>query len=145
MKAAAEAIHPAPAVLVVDDEPEMRFLLKENLEFEGYAVTATESGEEALGEIARRSFAVMIVDVMLPRMSGFELCREVRARGQHLPIIILTARSAESDRVVGLDLGADDYVTKPFNIDELVARLLAVLKRSPSFYQPMSFAANAHR
>lgn len=129
MKAAAEAVRSAPAVLVVDDEPEMRFLLTENLEFEGYAVTATESGEEALTEIARRSFAIMIVDVMLPRMSGFELCHEVRARGLHVPIIVLTARSGEQDRIVGLDLGADDYVTKPFSVRELLARVRAQLRR----------------
>lgn len=129
MRTAAEAVRAAPAILVVDDEPRMRFLLTENLEFEGYSVTPAESAEEALDQIGRRSFAVIIVDVMLPRMSGFELCREVRARGLQVPIIVLTARSGEQDRIVGLDLGADDYVTKPFSVRELLARVRAQLRR----------------
>jgi len=129
MRAGSAASRPAPAVLVVDDEPQMRFLLAENLEFEGYAVTTTETAEDALGQIGRRSFAVMIVDVMLPHMSGLELCHAVRARGLHVPIIMLTARSAESDRIIGLDVGADDYVTKPFSVRELLARVRAQLRR----------------
>jgi two-component system alkaline phosphatase synthesis response regulator PhoP len=121
---------PAAAILVVEDEPHMQFLLAENLEIEGYAVKAAESAEAALAELGRRPFDLMIVDVMLPRMSGFELCRETRARGLDLPIVILTARSEETDRVTGLDLGADDYVTKPFSVRELLARVRAQLRRT---------------
>jgi two-component system alkaline phosphatase synthesis response regulator PhoP len=116
-------------LLVVEDEPQMRFLLTENLEYEGYNVTAAETGEAALAEIAKRHYSLMILDLMLPGVSGFEVCREVRARGHQLPIIVLTARSAESDRVIGLDLGADDYVTKPFGVRELLARVRAQLRR----------------
>ena len=119
-----------PCVLVVEDEPHMQFLLTENLEVEGYAVVTADSGEEALAEIGRHAFDLMIVDVMLPRMSGFEVCREARARGARVPIILLTARSEESDRVIGLDLGADDYVTKPFGVRELLARVRAHLRRT---------------
>lgn len=122
-------LRPPAEVLVVEDEPGMRLLLADNLEFEGYRVKAVESAEQALGELARRAPSIMILDVMLPRMSGFELCREVRARGFGLPIIILTARGEEADRIVGLDLGADDYVTKPFSVRELVARVCAQLRR----------------
>jgi two-component system alkaline phosphatase synthesis response regulator PhoP len=106
----------------------MRFLLTENLESEGYSVTTCDSGEAALAELAVRRPSAMIVDVMLPNMSGFELCRAVRARQLVVPIIILTARSAESDRVIGLDLGADDYVTKPFSVRELLARVRVQLR-----------------
>jgi DNA-binding response OmpR family regulator len=130
MTVASESIQPAPAVLVVDDEPHMQFLLSENLEFEGYAVRAAADAESALSEIGRRSFDLLIVDVMLPRKSGLEFCREVRARGLRMPIIILTARSEETDRVIGLDLGADDYVTKPFSVRELLARIRAQMRRT---------------
>jgi DNA-binding response OmpR family regulator len=125
----AEPAHRVPAIIVVEDEPQMQFLLTENLEFEGYEVTTTDSGEGALSEIARRQYALMILDIMLPGMSGFEVCRAVRARGSQMPIIMLTARSGESERVVGLDIGADDYVTKPFGVRELLARVRAQLRR----------------
>ena len=119
----------APRVLVVEDEPEMRDLLADNLELEGYRVAAVGSAEEALQRIDRHSFALILLDVMLPRASGFELCRTVRARDTRIPIIMLTARSDESDRVLGLDLGADDYVSKPFSVRELLARVRAQLRR----------------
>jgi DNA-binding response OmpR family regulator len=121
--------HRAGEILIVEDEPQMRFLLTENLEFEGYGVTSTGTGEGALAEIGRKNYALMILDIMLPGRSGFEVCREVRARGLRLPVIMLTARSAEADRVVGLDIGADDYVTKPFALRELLARVRAQLRR----------------
>jgi DNA-binding response OmpR family regulator len=119
---------PPSTVLVVEDEPQMRFLLSENLQAEGYCVMSAESGEAALAELGVLVPSLMIVDVMLPRMSGFELCRLVRARRLRLPIIVLTARSEESDRVIGLDLGADDYVTKPFSVRELLARVRVQLR-----------------
>ena len=124
-----DPLFPPASVLVVEDEPQMRFLLEENLDYEGYSVATTDSSEAALVELARRPFSLMIVDVMLPRMSGLELAREARTRGLRLPIIMLTARSAEADRVLGLDLGADDYVTKPFSVRELMARVRAQLRR----------------
>jgi len=120
----------APIVLVVEDEPDMQFLLAENLEIAGYAVRTALDAEGALAQVLRRTFDLMIVDVMLPRMSGLEFCRELRARGVRAPIILLTARSEEPDRVLGLDLGADDYVTKPFSVRELLARVRAQMRRT---------------
>jgi DNA-binding response OmpR family regulator len=127
---AADPPRPSAAILVVDDEPHMQFLLSENLEFEGYTVQTAADAETALAEIGRRSFDLLIVDVMLPRKSGLEFCREVRARGLRTPIVMLTARSEETDRVIGLDLGADDYVTKPFSVRELLARIRAQMRRT---------------
>lgn len=116
-------------VLVVEDEPQMRGILCDNLEFEGYGVTAVDSAERALVEFDRRAVSLIIVDIMLPGMSGFELCQRLRGRGSHVPIIILTARTQERDRVQGLDLGADDYVSKPFSVSELLARVRAQVRR----------------
>jgi DNA-binding response OmpR family regulator len=121
-----------PAVLVVEDEPHMQFLLAENLSLEGYGVKCAADAESALAELRRRSYDLLIVDVMLPRMSGFEFCREVRARGVQSPLIMLTARAGETDRILGLDLGADDYVTKPFAVRELLARVRAQMRRTVS-------------
>jgi DNA-binding response OmpR family regulator len=116
-------------VLVVEDEPQMRDLLTDNLEYEGFRVTAVESAEHALVEFDRHAISLVLVDVMLPGMSGFELCRQLRSRGSHVPIIVLTARTNERDRVRGLDLGADDYVSKPFSVEELMARARAQVRR----------------
>jgi DNA-binding response OmpR family regulator len=116
-------------VLVIEDEPQMRSMLTDNLEFEGYRVTAVASGEEALQAVSSRHFALLLVDVMLPGISGFEVCRQLRARGIHVPIVVLTARTHEQDRVRGLDLGADDYVSKPFSVRELLARVRALVRR----------------
>lgn len=117
------------SVLVVEDEPQMRSMLTDNLEFEGYRVTAVESGEAALATFDSRGFALLILDVMLPGVTGFEVCRRLRGRGVRVPIILLTARTHESDRVRGLDLGADDYVSKPFSVRELLARVRAQVRR----------------
>ena len=130
MNTSVEVARPAAAVLVVEDEPHMQFLLSENLKLEGYSVRATAEAENGLAELERRSFDLLIVDVMLPRMSGLEFCREVRARGLRIPIIMLTARAEETDRILGLDLGADDYVTKPFSVRELLARVRAQMRRT---------------
>ncbi len=131
MKNAAAAVETTPPrhVLVIEDEPQMRAMLADNLEFEGYRVTAVASGEEALTEFERHSFSLLLVDVMLPGMSGFEVCQRLRGRGTHVPIIVLTARAHERDRVLGLDLGADDYVSKPFSVRELLARVRAQVRR----------------
>lgn len=130
------AAPPPQRVLIVEDEPEMRDLLVDNLEFEGYRVAAVGSAEEALQRIERGPIALILMDVMLPGASGFELCRAVRARDTRIPIIMLTARTGESDRVLGLDLGADDYVSKPFSIRELLARVRAQLRREGPAGEP---------
>ncbi len=116
-------------VLVVEDEPQMRALLIDNLEFEGYHVTAVDSAEQAIIELGRRAVSLVLVDVMLPGMSGFTLCERLRGQGTRVPIIILTARTHERDRIRGLDLGADDYVSKPFSVRELLARVRAQVRR----------------
>lgn len=124
-----QAAQTGTRILVVEDEPEMEFLLRENLEYEGFDVTVAATGEDALAAVAATPFALVILDVMLPGMSGFAVCREIRGRGLQTPVIMLTARAAESDRVVGLDLGADDYVSKPFGVRELLARVRAQIRR----------------
>lgn len=116
-------------VLVIEDEPQMRSMLTDNLEFEGYRVTAVASGEEGLQAVTTRHYALLLVDVMLPGMSGFDVCQQLRARGLHMPIVVLTARTHEQDRIRGLDLGADDYVSKPFSVRELLARVRALVRR----------------
>lgn len=116
-------------VLVVEDEPQMRAMLADNLEFEGYRVTTVASGEAALQAVAGRHYALLLLDVMLPGISGFDVCQQLRARDLHVPIVVLTARTQEQDRVRGLDLGADDYVSKPFSVSELLARVRALVRR----------------
>ena len=117
------------AVLVVEDEQQMRTMLEDNLEFDGYRVTAVATGEEALAEIERRAYSLVLLDLMLPGISGLDVCRRLRSRGTRVPVIMLTARTQESDRVSGLDLGADDYVSKPFSVRELLARVRAQVRR----------------
>ncbi len=116
-------------VLVVEDEPQMRSMLVDNLEFEGYRVTAVATGEEALDAVTSRQFSLLLVDMMLPGISGFDVCQRLRARGAHVPIVGLTALTDERDRIRGLDLGADDYVNKPFSVRELLARVRAQVRR----------------
>jgi DNA-binding response OmpR family regulator len=116
-------------ILVIEDEPQMRAMLADNLEFEGYHVTAVASGEEGLSEFAQQAFALVLVDIMLPGISGFEVCQRLRSGGSRVPIVVLTARTHELDRIRGLDLGADDYVSKPFNVRELLARVRAQVRR----------------
>ena len=128
-RSASPALANQREVLVVEDEPQMRDLLTDNLEYEGYRVTAVDSAEQALVEFDRHAISLVLVDVMLPGMSGFELCQNLRSRGSHVPIIVLTARANERDRVRGLDLGADDYVSKPFSVEELMARARAQVRR----------------
>ena len=116
-------------ILIVEDEPNMRLGLKDNLEFEGYEVDFAEDGETGLKNILEGDYNLVLLDVMLPRMSGFDVCRNVRKKGNNIPIILLTAKGEEIDKVLGLELGADDYITKPFSIRELLARIKAVLRR----------------
>lgn len=115
-------------ILVVDDEPNIVELLRLYLEKEGFAVVAARDGDEALALHLRHDPDLVILDLMLPKQDGFDVCRELRRRGE-TPILMLTARSDEVDSIVGLELGADDYVTKPFNPRALVARVKAILRR----------------
>jgi DNA-binding response OmpR family regulator len=117
-------------ILVIEDEPQMQLGLRDNLELEGYEVQVAGDGDEGLAKAASFAPDLVILDVMLPRKNGFDVCRELRARSNTTPIVMLTARSAETDKVLGLELGADDYVTKPFSITELLARVRAVLRRA---------------
>ncbi|KUG26548.1 phosphate regulon transcriptional regulatory protein phob (sphr) [hydrocarbon metagenome] len=116
-------------ILIVEDEPSMRLGLKDNLEFEGYQVLIAEDGQAALDVIASDIFDLILLDVMLPKISGFDVCKKLRKEGNTTPIILLTAKGEEIDKVLGLELGADDYVTKPFSLRELLARIKAVLRR----------------
>jgi DNA-binding response OmpR family regulator len=116
-------------VLLIEDEPQLRSMLTDNLEFEGYRVAAVGSGEEGLEIFDRHHFSLLLLDVMLPGLSGLDVCRQLRDRGTHVPIILLTARTQERERVRGLDLGADDYVSKPFSVRELLARVRAQVRR----------------
>ncbi len=122
---------PRPArILVVEDEPNMVAGLRDNFEFEGYEVITAGDGIEGLRRALEESPDLVVLDVMMPRLSGLEVCKQLRAQRASIPIIMLTARGQELDKVVGLELGADDYVTKPFSIRELLARVKAVLRRT---------------
>jgi two-component system alkaline phosphatase synthesis response regulator PhoP len=117
-------------ILIVEDEPNMVAGLRDNFEFEGYTVITAHDGVEGLQRALDESPDLVVLDVMMPRMSGLEVCKQLRAKRGSIPIIMLTARGQEVDKVVGLELGADDYVTKPFSIRELLARVKAVLRRT---------------
>lgn len=119
-------------ILIVEDEPSMRLGLKDNLEFEGYEVLIAEDGQAALDVVSADTFDLILLDVMLPKISGFDVCKKLRKEGNTTPIILLTAKGEEIDKVLGLELGADDYVTKPFSLRELLARIKAVLRRGES-------------
>ena len=121
---------PKPRVLVVDDDKAVRESLRRSLEFNGYDVALATDGAEALAGIASTAPDVVIMDVMMPRLDGIEATRALRTAGNDLPILVLTARDAVGDRVEGLDAGADDYLTKPFALQELLARLRALLRRA---------------
>jgi two-component system alkaline phosphatase synthesis response regulator PhoP len=117
-------------ILLVEDEEGLIFTLTDRLESEGYAVTAARDGEAGLTIALQNSFNVIILDIMLPKKNGFDVCRELRAKGIATPILMLTAKGETVDKVVGLKLGADDYLTKPFEVIELLARIEALLRRS---------------
>jgi two-component system OmpR family response regulator len=116
-------------VLVVEDEAKMANLLKRGLEHEGYAVDLAADGVEALWAAREFDFDAIVLDAMIPEPDGFEVCRTLRAEGRWMPVLLLTARDAVDDRVLGLDAGADDYLTKPFAFSELFARLRALTRR----------------
>jgi|WetSurMetagenome_2_1015567.scaffolds.fasta_scaffold11983_2 DNA-binding response OmpR family regulator len=116
-------------ILVIEDEPEMRRGLKDNLEFESYEADTADDGAAGLQMLVNNSYDLVILDVMLPKISGFDVLKQARARGIRTPVIMLTAKGEEVDKVVGLELGADDYMTKPFSLRELLARIKAILRR----------------
>ena len=119
-----------PQVLVVDDEPNIRELVQVALKFHGCAVTTAVNGKDALRQAEASKPDLIVLDVMMPDMDGFEVCRRLRAAGNEVPVIFLTARDTSSDTVTGLAIGGDDYVTKPFSVEALVARVRAVLRRA---------------
>jgi len=122
-------------ILIVEDEPKMVAGLRDNFEYEGYEVLTAHDGVEGLDRALSTSPDLIVLDVMMPRMSGLDVCRNLKQKRPSIPIIMLTARGQEVDKVVGLELGADDYVTKPFSIRELLARVKAVLRRSHTLPQ----------
>jgi DNA-binding response OmpR family regulator len=117
-------------VLIIEDEPDMVLGLRDNFEYEGYDVLVARDGREGLDRALADSPDLILLDIMLPKMSGLDVCRKLRSNGVDTPVIMLTARGQEIDKVIGLEMGADDYVTKPFSIKELLARVRAHLRRA---------------
>ena len=130
-------------LLIVEDEPAMQLGLKDNLEFEGYQVEIVGDGEAGLQKIQTGNYHLVLLDVMLPKISGFDVCKAARAAHNTTPIILLTARGDEIDKVLGLEFGADDYITKPFSVRELLARIKALLRRNQAteYAQPTQFVS----
>jgi two-component system response regulator MprA len=133
---------PANRILVVDDDPVLRRSLERILKLGGYDVVLADHGQAALATLARERFTAVVLDVTMPPPNGLEVCRRLRARDDNTPVIMLTAREAVSDRVDGLEAGADDYLIKPFAIEELLARLRALLRRTgpAASDRPLTFA-----
>lgn len=131
-------------ILLVDDEPSIAQLARMYIEREGFQTASAADGEKALEAAEKLKPALIVLDVMLPKLDGFEVCRRLRASGNPVPIIMLTARDEDIDKIIGLELGADDYLTKPFNPRELVARIKAILRRADRVSEkstaPMQFA-----
>src|SRR6202011_2045464 len=119
-------------ILLVEDEARMAQAIKRGLRGAAYAVDVARDGEDALYQASINEYDAVILDVMIPKRDGFEVCRELRAQGSRIPVLMLTARDAVEDRIGGLDTGADDYLTKPFEFGELLARLRALLRRGPA-------------
>ena len=124
--------NPEARLLVVDDEPNIRELLSTSLRYAGFEVTAAANGREALDAAEEFQPDLAVLDVMLPDMDGFTVTRRLRSAGRHFPVVFLTARDGTEDKITGLTVGGDDYVTKPFSLDEVVARIRAVLRRTAS-------------
>jgi two-component system alkaline phosphatase synthesis response regulator PhoP len=121
---------PAAKILLVEDEPTLVITLRDRLTSEGYAVESAGDGPSGLARASSGAFDLVLLDVMLPGMSGFDVCRDLRGRGSQVPVLMLTARGQATDKVVGLKLGADDYLTKPFDMMELLARVESLLRRA---------------
>ena len=125
-----------PRILIVEDEPAIALALEDDLTLEGYLVEVIRDGRAAAAKAREEAFDLILLDVMLPGQDGFEVCRELRRHGVRTPILMLTARAQESEKVLGLEVGADDYVTKPFGVRELRARIAALLRRSQADTAP---------
>jgi two-component system alkaline phosphatase synthesis response regulator PhoP len=125
-------------ILLVEDEPGLVLTLSDRLTSEGYKIESARDGEAGLERASNEAFDAIILDVMLPRKNGFDVCRDLRQRGVNTPVLMLTARGQVVDKVVGLKLGADDYLTKPFEMIELLARVEALLRRAPTAPSPQS-------
>ena len=119
-------------VLIADDEMAVRSSIARALELKGYVVQSAADGREALARMGEQAFDAIVLDLMMPAIDGLEVCRRMRAAGDATPVLMLTARDAVGDRVAGLDAGADDYLVKPFALEELLARLRALLRRAPA-------------
>lgn len=119
-------------LLYVEDDESLSFVTRDNLELQGYQVTYCKDGQQALDTISKQNFDLCILDVMLPEVDGFTLAKEIRRTDTHVPILFLTAKSLKEDKIFGLKLGADDYITKPFSIEELILRIEVFLRRSGS-------------
>ena len=128
-----------PRVLVVDDEPNIRELVQVALKFHGCTVSTASNGSDAIRQAELTTPDLIVLDVMLPDIDGFEVCRRLRASGNEVPVIFLTARDTSSDTVTGLAIGGDDYVTKPFSVEALVARVRAVLRRASRSARPAAY------
>lgn len=127
-----------PHVLIVEDEQTLGTLLKENLKMKGFTIKLCKDGEEGWNTFKTERFDICILDVNMPKMNGFDLAKHIRERNDVVPIIFLTANSSQEDKIKGFDFGADEYITKPFNLDELVARMKAILKRTRYAAQPVA-------
>ncbi len=137
-------------ILVVEDEKGVAGFIKKGLEEEGYVIDLAMNGEDGLSLVSGNLYDLVILDVMLPGMSGFELCRKIRQMDIHSPVLMLTARDSVGDKVAGLDSGADDYLTKPFSFEEFLARVRALLRRKPDqltelAYEDMRVETITHR
>ena len=128
-----------PKILIVEDEESIRLPLEDNLRLEGYEVSSAKDGMEGLSMAQEENYDLIVLDIMLPKMDGFEVCKRLRQDKITTPILILTAKSQEVDKVLGLELGADDYVTKPFSPRELLARVKAILRRTQQTRQGIDF------
>ena len=123
-------------ILIVEDETHLAEALAHNLQFEGYATTLAFDGEEGLRTAQSIQFDLVILDIMMPRLDGLEVCRRVRASGSRVPILFLTARSSDADRLLGLKVGADDYIAKPFLLEELILRIQGIFRRLEWYRSP---------
>src|SRR3989475_11941065 len=121
-------------ILLVEDEPRMANVIAKGLRENAYALDLAEDGDAALYQASINDYDLIVLDVLLPKRDGFEVCRELRARGDATPILMLTARATVDDRITGFDAGADDYLTKPFSFRELLARVRALLRREPQLH-----------
>src|SRR5271155_4867938 len=145
MRSERAAVRPAPVpgrerLLVVDDDPDVRDSLRRALGHAGYEVTTAVHGADALDSVARSPVDLIVLDVLMPMVDGFDACRRLRERGDATPVLVLTARDAIDDRVTGLEAGADDYLVKPFALRELLARIRALLRRSQAPHDVLGYA-----